>query len=85
MYANEGDAFDRSVNVLTGDYETQIVGVFGGQHVSDQGSLNIQLTQEVDRVDLILVNRAGHADPAQFQNGLQTFSYSIGDLSFRYE
>lgn len=85
VYSNEGDAFTRSGNVLTGDYTNQIVGVFGGQHVSDQGSLTIQLTETVDQVELILVNEAGHFDLQQFQDGLQTFSFSVSDLSFSYE
>ena len=84
-YSGAGDAFTRSGNVLTGDYDNQIVGVFGGQHVSDQGSIRIRLADSVDRVDLILVNRAGHANLSEFQNGLQTFSYSVSDLTFTYD
>lgn len=83
-YSNEGDAFTREGNVLTGDYGSQIVGVYGGQHVSDQGVISIHLADTIDRVDLTLINRAGHPDPAQYQDGLQTFSFSISDLVFTH-
>ena len=85
VYSNPGDAFTRSGNVLTGDYDNQIVGVYGGQHVSDHGTIQVRLGDTVDRLDFTLINRAGHNNLAAFQNGLQTFSFAIGNLSFTYE
>jgi hypothetical protein len=41
-----------------------------GKHISDQGSIKVQLVQPADRVELILVNRADHPVPASYQDGV---------------
>jgi len=38
----------------------------------------------VDEVRLVLVNRADHPTPTLFQDGQQTWSFSLSDLSFDY-
>jgi len=83
-YSQEGNAFTRSNNTLAGDFAVQIRNGYSGQHISDQGSVKVKFAQPVDRVELTLVNRADNPVPADYQNGLQTYSFSIGDLSFRY-
>lgn len=83
-YSHEGNAFTRSGDTLSGDYAVQIRNGYTGQHISDQGSVKVQFTQPVDRVEITMVNRAGNPVPAEYLNGQQTYSFSMGDLNFRY-
>src|SRR5690606_16462536 len=55
-YRQEGDAFVRTDNVLTGDYSVQINEGFSGQHISDRGSLRLAFTKTVDRVVINFTN-----------------------------
>ncbi len=82
LFSNPGIGFTINGNVLTGDYLNQIGGGLSGQHVTDDGSVNLTFTEPVDEVVFSLVNEAGHFDPQQFVDELQTWSFSIGDLSF---
>jgi hypothetical protein len=84
VYSQEGNAFTRTGDTLSGNFAVQINNGFSGQHISDQGSIKVQLVQPADRVELILVNRADHPVPASYQDGLQTYSFSIGRFDFRY-
>lgn len=84
-YSQEGNAFTRSGDTFTGDFDNQIVGLFGGQHVSDAGCSRLSFGGPVDEVRLVIVNRAEHPTAGQFQGGQQTWSFSMGDLSFDYD
>lgn len=84
-YSQEGNAFIRVGNTFTGDFTNQISGVYGGQHVSDAGSVRVRFQETIDKVVLNLVNRAAHPIPTSFQSGQQTWSFSLGDLSFDYD
>ncbi len=80
---SQGPAYAVRDYVLTGDYVHQINDGISGQHMSDDGSAVIVFDQPVDRVELSLTNTAGHPDPAAFRSGLQTWSFSVGNLSYR--
>lgn len=83
-FSQAGNAFTIAGNVLTGNFANQINNGFSGQHVSDQGSVKLSFPQPVDKVQITLVNRADHPTPASFMNGQQSYSFSLGNLSFRY-
>lgn len=79
------DSFTPERKIVTGDYDTQIVGEFGSQHVSDKGSIQLRLGDTVNRIDFTLMNRTSHNNLVESQDGLQTFPFSIGDLNFTYD
>lgn len=83
-FAETGPAMTRVANGLVGNYAHQIDDGISGQHMSQDGAVRVHFQDPVDRVVLTLINRAGHLHPASFQNGLQTWSMSLGDLTFQH-
>lgn len=86
VYTREGNAFSRSGNVLIGDCNNQIVDPFGGQHMSDEESLQM-FTETIDEVRFILVNEARHPVQPLFGKAFQccVWSFSLSDLFFSYQ
>ncbi|MFT5191145.1 MAG: hypothetical protein ACI9DF_003922 [Verrucomicrobiales bacterium] len=72
-------------NKLVGDFSRQIDDGISGQRMSNDGSCKAVFPPAVDHVVLTLINRAGHPNPGQFQDGQQTWSMGLGDMTFTHE
>ncbi len=63
----------------------QIDDGISGQHMSNEGSCRARFPEAVNRVVLTFINRAKHPDPTAFQNGMQTWSMALGNLTFTHQ
>ncbi len=98
-YSSEGPGFIRTGDLLEGNWDHQIglandpPYVEATHHVTNEGSVRIEFSEPVDRVDLTLTNTAefpngtflsGFDSPntPDTQESLQTWSFSVGDVGF---
>jgi hypothetical protein len=81
-YDDLGSGFTRNGDVFTGDFGQPIGGDTGNASFSDEGSVSVSFDQVIDRVVLTYVGTAQYPTPANFQDAIQNWSFSIGDLSF---
>lgn len=92
-YSNEGTAYTRNGDVLTGDFANRMPEADPGQHTSNGGSLTVNFGAALDRIELTLKNIVDHEDPSMVQpgfddpnsaqvEGLQTWAFSVNNLSF---
>ena len=81
-YDDLGSGFTRNGDVFTGDFGQPIGGDTGNASFSDEGSVSVSFDQVIDRVVLTYVGTAQHPTLASFQDAVQNWSFSIGDLSF---
>ena len=81
-YDDLGNGFTRSGDIFTGDLSQPIGGDTGNASLSDEGSVSVGFDQVIDRVVLTYVGTAEHPTPANFQDAVQNWSFSLGDFSF---
>ena len=90
--SNDDQAYVIAGDTLTGDFGHELVfdAPDPGHHVTDSGSVGVTFTSVVDTIEIVMKSVATTPPPNEFQAGyqpgdgsvLQTWAFSLGDLTF---